>query len=150
MARTVRVALVVWVLMGVIAVLADDSLQWLEDARDRILRQREEVQGYMTHNVSQQGNWCLVSFVVRLTQYHDDTEALLPQLDQLYNLGDGDFAFHRNIRGFFDGNFSQINQHLDHISLPNISENRGAWNWSSQNKMRLELQLNEKEVKAGA
>ncbi|WFC99625.1 hypothetical protein MYAM1_002370 [Malassezia yamatoensis] len=148
MARTVRVALVVWVMMGVIAILADDSLQWLEDARDRILRQREEVQGYMTHNVSQQGNWSLVRFIARLTQYHDDTEALLPQLDHLYKLGDGDFAFHRNISGFFDGNFSQINQHSDHLSLSNISENRGAWNWSSHAKMRMELQLNEQEVKA--
>ncbi|WFD43992.1 hypothetical protein MPSI1_002657 [Malassezia psittaci] len=147
MARTVRIALVVWVLVGVIATLADDSLQWLEDARDRIVRQREEVQGYMTHNVSQQGNWSLVSFVVRLTQHHDDTEALSSQLDQLYKQGDGDFAFHRNISGFFDGNFSQIHQHLDDLSPPNISENRGAWNWSSHAKMRMELQLNEKEVK---
>ncbi|WFD03120.1 hypothetical protein MOBT1_001809 [Malassezia obtusa] len=133
MARAVRVALAALLLAaGLAGVRADADRDVLVRKRTRIRQERIQLHGYMTHNASELGNWTLV---------HDDHAALAPRLAPLYAPAHGEYAFHPNVSGFFDGNFS--------AAAPPAGQNatsaRGALDWAAP-KTRLEMQLSERDV----
>ncbi|PKI83968.1 hypothetical protein MVES_001949 [Malassezia vespertilionis] len=100
----------------------------LEVHIQRLERERTELQGYFTHNKTEQGNWTI----------QQDKDAMLStSLERMYAVSSEPATYYRNISSFFHGNWTGH----DRTRKDAPWADRGDLAWTG-NKTRMEIQLN--------
>lgn len=111
-------ALVLLVLSFLPYAMGTDDPTYIERAIARVRREREELQGYMNHNATQQGNWTLPA--------RPDDERLHAWMRSKDALHKEPHAFFANVSGFYAGPLTTEEAH--HVDAAQQRE-RGALVW---------------------